>query len=74
MRLVYTPHAEGHLLSAIRWYNEQQAHLEEQFHSAVCEREALLKLFPEHGERHPASGVPRCAHSPNSSSTTSNLG
>lgn len=52
MRLVYTTHAEGHLLSAIRWYNDQQARLGEQFHSAVCEREELLKLFPEHGERY----------------------
>ena len=55
MRLVYTAHAEGHLLSAIRWYNEQQARLGERFQSAVREREELLKLFPEHGKRYEGS-------------------
>ena len=38
MTLVYTPHAEGHVLSAIRWYNEQQARLGERFQSAVRKR------------------------------------
>ena len=55
MRLAYTPHAEEHLLSAIRWYNDQQPRLGKQFHSAVLEREELLKLFPEHGERYEGS-------------------
>ena len=59
MRLVYTPHAERHLLSAIRWHNDQQARLGERFHSAVREREKLLKLFPEHGERYEGSPGPR---------------
>jgi plasmid stabilization system protein ParE len=52
MTLAYTANAEEHLLDAVRWYDQQSPHLGERFHAAVREREALLKLFPQHGERH----------------------
>ena len=50
MKLAYTAHAEEHLLAAVRWYEDESPRLGEQFHAAVRDREALLKLFPEHGE------------------------
>lgn len=52
MKLAYTADAEEHLLAAVRWYDHQSPRLGERFHAAVREREALLKLFPEHGERY----------------------
>ena len=49
MTIGYTRHAERHLQSAIRWYNEQAPRLGERFQQAVREREEFLKIFPQQG-------------------------
>ena len=49
MTVAYTRHAEEHLRSAIRWYNDQEPRLGERFRRAVQEREELLKVFPQQG-------------------------
>jgi plasmid stabilization system protein ParE len=52
MTIGYTRHAEEHLLSAIRWYNDQAPRLGERFHRAVREHEELLKVFPQQGTKY----------------------